>query len=41
MDQGNLPEALKSYPDGRAIAERLAQTDPRYAQWQHDLVGVL
>ena len=26
--QGNLPEALKSYRDGLAIADRLAKADP-------------
>ena len=26
--QGNLPEALKSYRDGLAIADRLAKSDP-------------
>ena len=36
--QGNLAEALKSFRDGLAIAERLAQTDPGNAGWQVDLV---
>jgi tetratricopeptide (TPR) repeat protein len=35
--QGNLPEALKSFRDGLAIRERLAQTDPGNAGWQRDL----
>ena len=35
--QGNLPEALKSFRDGHAIAERLAQADPGNAGWQRDL----
>jgi hypothetical protein len=26
--QGSLPEALQSYPDGLAIMERLAKSDP-------------
>jgi tetratricopeptide (TPR) repeat protein len=36
-DQGNLPEALKSFRDGLAIADRLAKSDPGNALWQHDL----
>ena len=36
-DQGNLPEALKSFRDGLAIRERLAQADPGTAGWQRDL----
>jgi hypothetical protein len=35
--QGNLPEALKSFRDGLAIADRLAKSDPGNALWQHDL----
>jgi tetratricopeptide (TPR) repeat protein len=35
--QGDLAGALKSYRDGLAIAERLAQSDPGNAGWQHDL----
>jgi tetratricopeptide (TPR) repeat protein len=35
--QGNLPEALKSYRDGLAIADRLAKADPGNAGWQRDL----
>jgi tetratricopeptide (TPR) repeat protein len=35
--QGNLPEALKSYRDGLAIADRLAKADPNNAGWQRDL----
>jgi hypothetical protein len=36
--QGNLAEALKSFRDGLAIRERLAQSDPGNANWQFDLV---
>ena len=35
--QGNLPEALKAYRDGLAIATRLAEADPDNAEWQRDL----
>jgi tetratricopeptide (TPR) repeat protein len=35
--EGDLKAALKSYSDSRAIAERLAQSDPGNAQWQYDL----
>jgi tetratricopeptide (TPR) repeat protein len=35
--QGNLPEAPKSFRDGLAIADRLAQSDPGNAGWQRDL----
>jgi hypothetical protein len=35
--QGNLPEALKSFRDSLAIADRLAKADPGNAGWQHDL----
>ena len=35
--QGNLPEALKSYRDSLAIADRLAKADPGNADWQRDL----
>ncbi len=35
--QGNLPEALKSYHDSLAIADRLARADPGNAGWQRDL----
>jgi hypothetical protein len=28
VDQGNLPEALKSFRDGLAIRDRLAKADP-------------
>ena len=35
--QGNLPEALKSFRDGLAISDRLAQADPGNAGWQRDL----
>jgi hypothetical protein len=37
VDQGNLPEALKSFRDGLAIADRLAKADPGNAGWQRDL----
>jgi hypothetical protein len=36
--QGDLPAALKSYRNGLAIAERLAQSDPGNAGWQRDLL---
>jgi hypothetical protein len=36
--QGNLTEAEKSFRDGLAIAERLAQADPSNAGWQVDLI---
>ena len=35
--QGNLPEALKSYRDALAIADRLTRADPGNAEWQRDL----
>ena len=35
--QGNLPEALKSFRDSLAIADRLAKADPNNAGWQRDL----
>jgi hypothetical protein len=35
--QGNLPEALNSFRDRHAIAERLAKADPGNAGWQRDL----
>jgi hypothetical protein len=35
--QGNLPEALKSYQAGLAIADRLAKSDPGNAGWRRDL----
>jgi hypothetical protein len=35
--QGNLPEALKSYRDGLAIADRLAKSDPSNADSRGDL----
>jgi tetratricopeptide (TPR) repeat protein len=35
--QGNLPEALKSFRDGLAIADRLARADPGNADWQRAL----
>lgn len=35
--RGNLPEALKSFRDSLAIADRLAQADPDNAGWQRDV----
>ena len=35
--QGNLPEALKSFRDSLAIADRLAKSNPANAGWQRDL----
>ena len=35
--QGKLDEALKSYRDNLAIAERVAASDRNNAQWQNDL----
>jgi tetratricopeptide (TPR) repeat protein len=35
--QGNLPEALKSFRDGLAIRDRLAQAHPGSAGWQREL----
>ena len=35
--QGDLVGALKSYRDGLAIRDRLAQSDPGNTQWQRDL----
>jgi hypothetical protein len=37
IQRGNLPEALKSYRDSLAIADRLAKSDPGNAGWQRDL----
>jgi tetratricopeptide (TPR) repeat protein len=37
MAQGNVPEALKSYREGLAIAARLAKADPSNVVWQSDL----
>jgi hypothetical protein len=37
VDQGNLPEALKSFRDGHDIRDRLAKADPGNASWQRDL----
>ena len=41
MAQGDLAAALKSFPDGLAIRQRLAQSDPGNAGWQRDLSGVV
>ena len=35
--QGDLAAALKSYSDGLAIAQRLAQSHPGNAGWQREL----
>ena len=35
--EGDLLEALKSFRNGLAIADRLAKTDPSNAGWQRDL----
>jgi hypothetical protein len=32
-----VPEALKSFRDGLAIADRLSKANPGNASWQHDL----
>ena len=37
IDRGNLSDALNSYRDGFAIADRLAKSDPANAGWQRDL----
>ncbi|HMK41262.1 MAG TPA: hypothetical protein VK451_06845 [Methyloceanibacter sp.] len=37
MAQGNFAEALKSYRDGLAVADRLTKADPGNASWQRDL----
>jgi tetratricopeptide (TPR) repeat protein len=37
LARGSLPDALKSYRDDLAIADRLATADPGNAQWQYDL----
>ncbi len=37
VDQGNLPDALKSYRGSLGIAGRLAKADPNNAGWQRDL----
>jgi hypothetical protein len=37
VDQGKLDEALKSYRDSLAIAERLAASDRSNTGWQRDL----
>ena len=37
MAQGNLAEALKSYQEGLAVADRLAKFDPENPSWQRDL----
>jgi tetratricopeptide (TPR) repeat protein len=35
--QGNLAEALKSYRDALAIADRLTKSEPNNARWESDL----
>jgi hypothetical protein len=37
MAHGNLAEALKSYQDGLAVADRLAKSDPEDAGRQRDV----
>ena len=37
MAQSNLAEALKSYQEGLAVADRLAKSDPENADWQRDV----
>ena len=37
MAQGTLAEALKSYRDALAVADRLAKVDPENADLQRDL----
>jgi tetratricopeptide (TPR) repeat protein len=37
--QGNLPEALTSFRDSLAIADRLAKADPNDAGWVADLAA--
>jgi hypothetical protein len=37
MAQDNLAEALKSYQDGLAVADRLAKSDPEDAGRQRDI----
>ena len=37
VDQGNLPEALKSFRDGLDIRDALAKADPGNAGWRRDL----
>ena len=34
LDQGSLADALASYRDGLAIADRLAKSNPGNAEWQ-------
>jgi hypothetical protein len=36
-DQGNLPEALKSFRASHDIFDRLAKSEPGNAGWQRDL----
>ena len=35
MARGDLVEALESYRDGLAVADRLAEAEPENAAWQH------
>ena len=37
VEQGNLPEGLKSFTEVLAIADRLAKAEPGNAGWQRDL----
>ena len=36
--QGDLVEALKSYQDGLAVADRVAKADPKNAEWQQNIM---
>ena len=35
--RGDLVEALKSYQDGLAVADRVAKADPKNAEWQQNI----
>ena len=35
--QGDLVQALKSYQDGLAVADRVAKADPKNAEWQQNI----
>ena len=37
MAQGNFAEALKSYRDGLAVANRLAKAEPENPEWQNKI----
>jgi tetratricopeptide (TPR) repeat protein len=36
--QGDVVQALKSYQDGLAVADRIAKADPKNAEWQQNLM---